>query len=74
MSDPLEHPTTLRIFLLIRSKGEVGVREVARKLDVKSPSTISWHLHQRRHSQGNGQTEYLPCCHTVRRYVHQSCT
>lgn len=44
MSDPLEHPTTLRIFLLIRSKGEVGVREVARKLGVKSPSTISWHL------------------------------
>ncbi|OLS32371.1 MAG: hypothetical protein HeimAB125_09610 [Candidatus Heimdallarchaeota archaeon AB_125] len=44
--DDLEHPTTLKIYLLVRSKHpqDVGVREVQRELDLKSPSIASWHL------------------------------
>ncbi len=42
----LEHPTTLKLFLYIKSKNpkEVGVREAQRALELKSSSTIAWHL------------------------------
>lgn len=44
--DDLEHPTTLKIYLLVRSKHpqDIGVREVQRELNLKSPSIASWHL------------------------------
>lgn len=40
------NPTTLRIFLYLRSltEADVGVRETQRALNLNSPSTASWHL------------------------------
>ncbi|MHA2249012.1 MAG: hypothetical protein ACXAD7_01560 [Candidatus Kariarchaeaceae archaeon] len=46
IEDPLINPTTLRIFLYVRShtNNEIGVRETQRALNLNSPSTASWHL------------------------------
>ncbi|MCH8907448.1 MAG: hypothetical protein IH840_10200 [Candidatus Heimdallarchaeota archaeon] len=46
IGDPFANPTTLRIFLYVKSnvKNEIGVRETQRALDLNSPSTASWHL------------------------------
>ncbi len=44
--DPFSNPTTLRIFLYVKSNddNEIGVRETQRALELNSPSTASWHL------------------------------
>ncbi|MHA2100210.1 MAG: hypothetical protein ACW99A_16165 [Candidatus Kariarchaeaceae archaeon] len=44
--DPFHNPTTLRIFLYVKSQNikEIGVRETQRALNLNSPSTASWHL------------------------------
>ncbi len=45
-SNVLDHPTTLKIYLYLKTRfpHEVGIRETQRALELKSPSTISWHL------------------------------
>ncbi len=42
----LDHPTTLKIYLYMkaRSPKEVSIREAQRILEIKSTSTVSWHL------------------------------
>ena len=42
----LEHPTTLKLFLFLKAKDphEIGVREAQRALEVRSSSTVAWHL------------------------------
>ncbi len=42
----LEHPTTLKLFLYLKAKepNKIGVREAQKALEVKSSSTIAWHL------------------------------
>ena len=44
--DPFHNPTTLRIFLYVKSQNskEIGVRDTQRALNLHSPSTASWHL------------------------------
>lgn len=42
----LNHPTTLKIYLYMKAKApkEVSIREAQRVLEIKSTSTVSWHL------------------------------
>ena len=42
----LEHPTTLKLFIFLRSKAKdcVGIREAQRAIFLKSPSTVLWHF------------------------------
>ncbi len=42
----LEHPTTLKLYLFLKAKepNEIGVREAQRALELRSSSTIAWHL------------------------------
>ena len=46
VSSILEHPTTLKLFIFLRSKAKdsVGVREAQRAIFLKSPSTALWHF------------------------------
>ncbi|NPD89632.1 MAG: helix-turn-helix transcriptional regulator [Asgard group archaeon] len=46
ISRVLEHPTTLKLFIYLRSKTkeDIGVRETQRAVSLKSPSTAVWHL------------------------------
>ena len=39
-----ENPITVRVYLYLMDKDEVGIRETQRALDIGSPSTASWHL------------------------------
>ena len=55
----LDHPTTLKIYLYMKAKApkEVSIREAQRVLEVKSTSTVSWHLTK---LEDAGYAEKLP--------------
>lgn len=41
----LAHPTTVRLFFYCKStEGDIRVRQAQRDLDIKSTSTVNWHL------------------------------
>ena len=42
----LDHPTTLKIYLYMKTRfpKDVSIRETQRVLEIKSTSTVSWHL------------------------------
>lgn len=44
--DLFENPLTVKTYLLIKERLEVGIRETQKALSFKSPSTASWHLNK----------------------------